>query len=70
MEKSNHLLAYFLFAYLSYSYSYASGSYGSLAKLRSLTRLHGVGNNTVIGASGDYADFQFIQDLLSDITFE
>ncbi|XP_028391983.1 proteasome subunit beta type-4-like [Dendronephthya gigantea] len=40
------------------------GSYGSLARFRNLSRLMKVNENTVIGASGDIADFQYIQDVL------
>ncbi|CAB4018932.1 Proteasome subunit beta type-4 [Paramuricea clavata] len=40
------------------------GSYGSLARFRSLSRLMKVNENTVIGASGDIADFQYIQETL------
>lgn len=41
------------------------GSYGSLARFRDVSRLKVVGDsNTVVGGSGDYADFQHIQSLL------
>lgn len=40
------------------------GSYGSLARFRSLSRLMKVNENTVIGVSGDIADFQHLQELL------
>lgn len=40
------------------------GSYGSLARFRSLSRLMKVNNNTVIGGSGDIADFQYLQETL------
>jgi 20S proteasome subunit beta 7 len=43
---------------------FSAGSYGSLARFRSLSRLMKVNENTVIGASGDIADFQFIQETL------
>ena len=36
------------------------GSYGSLARFREVSRLMFVGRNTVIGGSGDYADFQYL----------
>ena len=38
------------------------GSYGSLARFRSISRLMEVNSTTVIGASGDYADFQQVRD--------
>lgn len=37
------------------------GSYGSLARYRNLERLLKVNNNIILGASGDYADFQCIK---------
>ena len=42
----------------------STGSYGSLARFKSLSRLMKVNENTVIGASGDIADFQYIQETL------
>ncbi|KAJ7394127.1 Proteasome subunit beta type-4 [Desmophyllum pertusum] len=40
------------------------GSYGSLARFREVSRLTAVGNNTVVGGSGDYADFQYLKSVL------
>lgn len=37
------------------------GSYGSLARYRNLERIMKVNDNTILGASGDYADFQCIK---------
>jgi 20S proteasome subunit beta 7 len=45
-------------------------SYGSLARFRDVQRLHAVGNHTVLGASGDMSDFQYIQSLLDDLVIE
>ncbi|KAF9035262.1 proteasome endopeptidase complex beta subunit [Panaeolus papilionaceus] len=45
-------------------------SYGSLARFKDISRLHAVGNNTIIGAGGDMSDFQYIQSILDDITIE
>lgn len=42
-------------------------SYGSLARFKDVQRLQAVGDYTVIGASGDMSDFQYIQRLLDDI---
>ena len=39
-------------------------SYGSLKKFTNVPRLHTIGQNTVIGASGEYSDFQYICDHL------
>ena len=44
------------------------GSYGGLAKLRGLTRLHAVGNTTVVGGSGDVADIHHINHVLDDLS--
>jgi 20S proteasome subunit beta 7 len=43
------------------------GSYGSMAKFTDLTRLRSVGRSTLIGASGEYSDFQYIMDLLEEL---
>ncbi|XP_033098114.1 proteasome subunit beta type-4-like [Anneissia japonica] len=40
------------------------GSYGSLARFRNISRLTTVGNNTALGAAGDYADFQYLKERL------
>ncbi|KIP01257.1 hypothetical protein PHLGIDRAFT_131320 [Phlebiopsis gigantea 11061_1 CR5-6] len=42
-------------------------SYGSLARFKSIQRLHAVGESTVIGASGDMSDFQYLQGLLDGL---
>ncbi|KDQ52577.1 hypothetical protein JAAARDRAFT_479581 [Jaapia argillacea MUCL 33604] len=41
-------------------------SYGSLARFKDVQRLTAVGEFTVIGASGDMSDFQYIQSMLDD----
>lgn len=43
------------------------GSYGSLARFKDIQRLHSVGNYTVVGAGGDLADFQYIQNMLDSL---
>ncbi|KAH3865032.1 hypothetical protein DPMN_028070, partial [Dreissena polymorpha] len=40
------------------------GSYGSMAKFRDLTRLLKVNDQTVVGAGGDYADYQFLTEII------
>merc|ERR1719370_19831 len=40
------------------------GSYGSLARFRGISRVMKVNERTVMGAGGDYADFQFLQDVI------
>ena len=47
-----------------------SASYGSLARFKDIQRLHSVGKYTVIGASGDLSDFQYLQQLLQEIDIE
>ncbi|KAJ3006571.1 Proteasome subunit beta type-7, partial [Thoreauomyces humboldtii] len=42
-------------------------SYGSLARFRDMERLIKVGDTTIIGASGDVSDFQYITHLLEKI---
>ncbi|KAJ3084800.1 Proteasome subunit beta type-7 [Quaeritorhiza haematococci] len=39
-------------------------SYGSLARFRDVERLTKVGDHTVVGASGDISDYQYIQHML------
>jgi len=45
-------------------------SYGSLARFKDIQRLHKVGEYTVLAASGDMSDFQYIQSLLDDLMIE
>lgn len=40
------------------------GSYGSLARFANCPRLVEVNKNIVIGVSGDYADFQYLKDVI------
>ncbi|KAJ3114144.1 Proteasome subunit beta type-7 [Nowakowskiella sp. JEL0407] len=42
-------------------------SYGSLARFRDVERLIPVGNNTVVGASGDISDFQYLKHTLDSV---
>jgi len=43
------------------------GSYGSLARFRDVRRLQKVGENTLIGASGDLSDFQKIMSMMKEM---
>jgi 20S proteasome subunit beta 7 len=45
-------------------------SYGSLARFRDVERLHKVADFTVIGASGDISDFQYVKHLLDSQMYE
>jgi 20S proteasome subunit beta 7 len=40
------------------------GSYGSLARYNGLERVFRVNANTVVACSGDYADFQFLREII------
>jgi len=42
------------------------GSYGSLARFKNLKRIRTVGETTLIGAGGEYSDFQSLMDMLED----
>lgn len=42
------------------------GSYGSMAMFRNCDRLMKVNNSTVVGGSGDFADFQYIQHAIEE----
>lgn len=46
------------------------GSYGSLARFVDVRRMKVVGKETLVGASGDYSDFQYISDLLDELARE
>ncbi|KAK7881037.1 hypothetical protein WMY93_032343 [Mugilogobius chulae] len=43
------------------------GSYGSLARFRNISRLMKVNNNTILGASGDYADYQHLKQVIEQM---
>eukprot|EP01114_Cavostelium_apophysatum_P024768 TRINITY_DN981_c0_g1_i1.p1 TRINITY_DN981_c0_g1~~TRINITY_DN981_c0_g1_i1.p1 ORF type:complete len:317 (+),score=49.52 TRINITY_DN981_c0_g1_i1:101-952(+) len=45
-------------------------SYGSLARFRDIRRISALGRYTLIGASGEYSDFQYILRLLDDLMIE
>ncbi|EFA05833.1 proteasome subunit beta type-4 [Tribolium castaneum] len=40
------------------------GSYGSLARYRNCPRIMKVNDNIILGAGGDYADFQYVKDII------
>lgn len=40
------------------------GSYGSMARFPDLNRIMKVNDSTILGAGGDYADFQYIGDVI------
>jgi 20S proteasome subunit beta 7 len=42
-------------------------SYGSLARYKDARRIREVGSGTLIGASGEYSDFQTILDMLDEV---
>lgn len=43
------------------------GSYGNLARYTDLRRIRRVGDFTLLGASGEYSDFQYIMDNLHEL---
>ena len=43
------------------------GSYGSLTRFTDLERLYKTGDNTIVGAGGEYSDFQYIKELLEEL---
>jgi 20S proteasome subunit beta 7 len=45
-------------------------SYGSLAKFTGVSKFRKVGDSTIIGASGEYSDFQHIGDALEEIVMQ
>ena len=48
---------------------HTAGSYGSMAKFRQISRMHKVNNQTVMAATGDYADFQYIVEDLTELQY-
>lgn len=44
------------------------GSYGSLARFRNCSRILRINDNVILGASGDFADFQYVKDLIEQKT--
>jgi len=46
------------------------GSYGSMARFKSVERLKQFGANTVVGAGGDMSDFQYLEELLNELMSE
>lgn len=40
------------------------GSYGSLARFRNCPRVMKVNSNIILGAGGDYGDFQYVKALI------
>jgi len=45
-------------------------SYGSMARYKSVQRIEKVNDGAIVGASGEFSDFQYIKDLLEDLTDE
>lgn len=41
------------------------GSYGTLARFRDCSRVYKVNKNIIIGAGGDYADFQYLKEVIN-----
>uniref|UniRef100_A0A6Q2XGI1 Proteasome subunit beta n=1 Tax=Esox lucius TaxID=8010 RepID=A0A6Q2XGI1_ESOLU len=46
------------------------GSYGSLARFRNISRLMKVNDNTILGASGDYADYQYMKQIIEQMVID
>jgi len=42
----------------------ALGSYGSLARFPEIKRLYVANNTTIVGFSGDIADFQYLEEII------
>lgn len=40
------------------------GSYGSLARFRNCTRVQKINDNIIIGAGGDYGDYQYLKTMI------
>ncbi|XP_053330761.1 proteasome subunit beta type-4 [Spea bombifrons] len=46
------------------------GSYGSLARFRNISRLMKVNSCTMLGASGDYADYQYLKQVIDQMVID
>ncbi|XP_053559925.1 proteasome subunit beta type-4 [Bombina bombina] len=46
------------------------GSYGSLARFRNISRIMKVNSNTILGASGDYADYQYLKTVIDQMVID
>ncbi|NWH76197.1 PSB4 protein, partial [Piaya cayana] len=46
------------------------GSYGFLARFRNISRLLKVNDTTMLGASGDYADFQYLKQIIDQMVID
>ncbi|XP_078390188.1 proteasome subunit beta type-4 [Cetorhinus maximus] len=46
------------------------GSYGSMARFRNISRLMKVNNSTILGASGDYADYQYLKHAIEQMMID
>nr|ACI67336.1 Proteasome subunit beta type-4 precursor [Salmo salar]ADM16064.1 Proteasome subunit beta type-4 precursor [Salmo salar] len=46
------------------------GSYGSLARFRNISRLMKVNDSTILGASGDYADYQYMKQIIEQMVID
>ena len=42
------------------------GSYGSMARYRNCSRVLKVNDSTILGAGGDYADFQHLKSIIEE----
>ena len=45
-------------------------SYGSMARYKNCERIKVVNSNTIVGAAGDYADYQFLTDIITQKQIE
>ncbi|KAE8589030.1 hypothetical protein XENTR_v10022863 [Xenopus tropicalis] len=46
------------------------GSYGSLARFRNISRIMKVNESTILGASGDYADYQYLKQVIDQMVID
>lgn len=46
---------------------FPAASYGSTIRYKSIERLHKVNDHTLLGASGEISDYQYISNLLEEL---
>ena len=60
----------FSYCLVSVIYLVYIGSYGSLARYTELRRIRRVGDYTLIGAGGEYSDFQAMMDMVNELILD
>jgi hypothetical protein len=49
--------------------TFVAASYGKMARYKDVRRIHTVNGSTILGAGGEMSDFNYIKQLLEDLTY-